>query len=100
MTIDFEWFKLAKDLGGIGIAIAVIYFGYQAFRLVMTQWANSTDSLNKNTDAFNSLSDVFAKQAEREIEFQKEIMETLRKGVDTAKDTNDKVSEIHKKIIA
>jgi hypothetical protein len=97
MNVEFDWSMLEK-VGIAGICLALIYFGFQAFKLVLTQWQNSTDAVNKNTQAFVDLSNFFKKANEREEAFQKEIMKELRDGVDVAKDTNERVKDIQRKL--
>lgn len=98
MPMEFDWSVIEK--GGIAvISVTVIYFGYHVFRLVVEQWKNSTDAVNKNTEAFLELSKVFERSHEREVEFQKEALEILRESHKLNRDTNIKVREIHDKII-
>lgn len=104
MDVQFDWSMLDK-VGIAGIALAVIYFGFQVVKLVLQQWENSTAAqnsstaaLDKNTEAFERLSDVFAKQAEREVEFQERTWRMLKDGAAVANDTNRIVHEINRKI--
>lgn len=96
--MEIDWGTMMEK-GGIGaVAIAILWFGFQGLKLVLEQWKNSNDSLNKNTAAFTKLSNVFEKQAAREEEFQREITLLLKTGIATSEDTNKKVTEIHQKL--
>ncbi len=87
-----------EKIGIAGLAVSAIIVLYKVFVLFMEQWRNSTDAVNKNTSAFDALSQVFKESSERERMFQKEIMDTLRNGVDVAKDTNERVRELQRRI--
>lgn len=91
MAIEFDWAILEK-IGIAGVCAVFVYFGFQALSLILVQWSNSTDAVNKNTEAFQELSKVFEKSFEREIVFQEEMRERM-------KDTQEKVTDIHRKIV-
>ncbi len=97
MTFPFDPVILEK-IGIAGICFAVIFFGFKIFKLVLNQWQSSTEALNRNTDAFKQHTELFAKQAEREVEFQKDVIHKLDVGQTIMHDTNKKVTEIHRKI--
>ena len=99
MPTELDWAILQnlEKIGIAGVAVFAIYIGYLAFKLVLDQWKQSTEAVNKNTEAFTKLSEVFERQAEREVDFQKEVLSMLKDGQATIKDTNQKVTEIHRK---
>lgn len=97
--MEIDWGNVIEKGGIAGVSIAILYFGYQFFKLFISQWKNSTDSLNKNTAAFTKLSTVFEKQAARDEVFQREITTLLKEGIATSEDTNKKVTELHVKVI-
>jgi ABC-type transport system involved in Fe-S cluster assembly fused permease/ATPase subunit len=104
--IELDWGKIFETSAIAAICIAIIWFGYKVFVIIVSQWRNSTDAqmqsvdaVNKNTKAFEKLSEVFERQNAREIEFQEKTFSLLKSGVVIAEDTNKKVSEIHRKII-
>jgi hypothetical protein len=86
-----NWGSVDK-IGGIGLAVIILFVGYKMFQLFISQWKNSTEAVNNNTTAFQELSRVFERANEREIEWQKEAMEIM-------KDTNKKVKDIHDKVV-
>lgn len=101
MNVDINWdmaVVVLEKVGIAGICLAVIFFGYQLFKLFLAQWQNSTDAVNKNTEAFLELSNFFKKANEREEAFQKQIMEQVEDGVSVAKDTNKRVRDIQNRI--
>lgn len=89
MAIDWA---VIKEMGGLGIAVVAFIFVWNVFKVVTSQWKASTEAVNKNTEAFNELSKVFKKSHERELEFQAEILETM-------KETHLKVAEIHATVV-
>lgn len=97
MNVEFDWSVLNK-VGISGICLAIIYFGFQAFRIIIAQWQNSTDAVNKNTNAFMELSKVFERSHEREVEFQAYTKEKLEASEEREKKTLKKVTEIHEKL--
>lgn len=96
--IEFDWGAL-KGVGVGGICIAIIYFGFQMFKIFIEQWKNSTDAVNKNTEAFAELSKVFERSHERELEFQDYAKEKLQASEEREKKTLKKVIEIHEHIV-
>src|SRR4051812_32459383 len=100
MELGFDLSMLEKlgITGVVALALIVVIFGIksglQLFQLFMEQWKNSTDAVNKNTDAFMELSNFFKRANEKEEQFQKDIMAELRDGVRVARDTNERVKDI------
>lgn len=92
-----DWTTMEKA-GIAGVAIFALWCGLQMCKLMMNQWKSSTETVGKNTEAFIQLSNVFEKQAERELEFQRETTALLKSGIETGQDTNRKVTEIHIKL--
>jgi hypothetical protein len=90
---------IVKDIGGIGIAFGLLFYGFKFFEMLIAQWRNSNDTVNKNTDAFLQLSVVFERAHQRELEFQEESLALLKANNKLAVDTNAKVKEIHEKVI-
>lgn len=90
----------------LGIGIVAIIIMYLIVKMVLAQWSKSTDAqietnktqsetaqaLEKNAKSYEKLAAVFEKSHDREIEFQREVISSL-------KDTNSKVNDIHKKIV-
>lgn len=91
MEVDFNWEAIEKA-GVFGICVVLIIVGYHAFKLILNQWQNSTDAVNKNTEAFTELKNVFERSHEREQAFQEEMRERV-------KDTQRKVRDIHEKVV-
>jgi len=94
VSVGFDLSLLEKISIG-GVCFAIIYFGFQVFKIFVTQWQNSTDAVNKNTNAFNELSKVFERAHEREAEFQAYAKEKLEASEQREKTTLKKVIEIH-----
>lgn len=89
--MQFDW-SILKEVGLGGVALALIFFGYKVIMFLLEQWRASTEALNRNTDGYTKLSEVFEKSHEREMEFQEKMLELT-------KDTNKKVSELHSQVI-
>lgn len=89
--MELDW-AILETIGLGGIAIALIYFGYKIIIFLMERWRESTEALERNTQAYTQLSQVFQQSHEREMEFQKKL-------ILLSEDTNKKVSEIHKNVI-
>lgn len=105
MPVEFDW-SIIEKAGIGGVCLAIIFFGFQAFKIVISQWQNSTDAVNKNTDAFMELSKVFERSHEREVEFQaytKEKLQDHDRKLIASEEREirilDKVSEIHRKLV-
>jgi hypothetical protein len=96
MPLDLS---ILESVGIGGVAVVALYFSFQVFRIFIAQWRSSTDSIDKNTEAFQKLSDVFEKQSQREQEFQDHALKLLNENKTTSEDTNKKVTDIHKKFI-
>ena len=86
-----DWAILEK-VGIAGVAVAGFWVMYQVFIMFMKQWGASTEALNRNSDAYKELSKVFENAHERDLEFQKDM-------VGLSKDTNQKVSELHRELV-
>lgn len=94
--VEINWAQLV-EAGGIGaICFAVIYFGHKIFLTFIEQWKNSTDAVNKNTEAFTGLSTVLQQSHQRELEFQEHVKVKLEASEAREKETLEKVIEIHK----
>lgn len=104
-VISVDWAKISE--AGIGVVaviaivilIAILWKGFLAVwnRSIDSQ-EKSTDAITKNTEAFNNLSNVFEKSHEREIEFQREALELLKDNNLLAKQTHEKVTDLHEKL--
>ena len=93
--VEINWAQLVET-GGIGaICIGVLIVGYNVIRIVIEQWKNSTEAVNKNTEAFTGLSTVLQQSHQREIEFQELVKEKLEASEAREKETLKKVIEIH-----
>jgi hypothetical protein len=92
MNIELDWTTILEKIGIAGICFAVIVVGFKLFTIFIDQWKNSTDAVNKNTEAFTELSNVFKQSSQREIEWQEKAMHLM-------KDTNKKVKDIHDRIV-
>lgn len=100
------------DLSGIekvgiaGIAVAILWFGLQVLKLFAEQWKNSnesqdrgTEALNRNTASFERLTSVFEKASERDVEFQRNMIQMMTTAASIQESTHRKVSEIHGTLI-
>lgn len=96
--VQFDWSSF-KEMGGLGVSAIAIYFGYRLVVLFIDQWKASTEALNRNTDSFKKLSEVFETQATLEREFQKEVLRLIHDSHDIVTDTSRKVTRMYDKIM-
>ena len=87
------------SIGEYGVGIVAIAALVYVFTVFIRMWEKSikaqnesTKALNRNTVGFMELSKVFEKSHEREVQFQKDVMELMH-------DTNKKVNEIHNRVV-
>lgn len=85
-----------EKVGIAGVAFGILYFGFQLFKLFMAQWKDSSDAVNKNTEAFTGLARVLEQSNEREIEFQAHVKQKLDASEVREMATLEKVNEIHR----
>lgn len=96
--VQVDWSSF-KELGGLGVSAIAIYFGYRMVVLFIDQWRVSTEALNRNTDSFKKLSEVFETQSTLEREFQKEVLRIIHDSHEIVADTSRKVTRIYDKIV-
>jgi hypothetical protein len=93
-----DWKIITETVSIGGLSVVAIYLIFKMVVLFMEQWQNSTEAVNKNTGAFTQLSEVLERSNQREMEFQERALAVLQANNELAKDTNEKVSDIQRKI--
>jgi hypothetical protein len=96
--MELDWGAVIEKGGIATISVVALFIGYQVTKLFIGQWKASTDAMDRNTQGYEKLTEVFTKSAEMEEQFQKEVVGMLRQGHYIAEDTNRKVHEIHRKV--
>jgi hypothetical protein len=99
VPIDIAGFSGIAEYGVGIVAIVVIYLlvsgivkGFlEMWKRSVDSQDKSTDALNRNSEAYQQLSNVFKASHEREIEFQKESLVLLR-------DIHSKTTDIHAEV--
>lgn len=97
MPVEIEWSALEK-IGIAGVSALALWILYKLVVMFFDQWKVSTEVVNRNTESFNELTKVFEKSHQREIDFQKEVLEKIQVIHKDQKAMGNKVSEIHDKI--
>lgn len=103
--VEFDWSVVEKvGIGGLGVVALFVIF--RLTLLFIQQWNESTKALNRNSDAYNKLAEIFENSSNQQKQFQKEQMEFQRQQMEfqkemllLTKDTNTKVTALHDKLI-
>lgn len=97
--INFDWAAFDK-LGALGISALALFAGYRIVVMFVGQWKVSTEAINRNTDSFEKLSEVFETQSKREKEFQVEVLHMMHDSYSLVSDTSRKVTHMYHKMVA
>lgn len=91
--------EIIEKIGLGGITLVILIGAYQIFIMFLDRWQESTEALNRNSDAYQQLSQVFEESLKHEMEFREKQMSFQREMTTLTKQTYDKVSEIHEEVV-
>lgn len=79
-------------LGELGVGVVGLLILLVVIRELLKYMANTNKVVQENTKAINKLASTLDKNSLQEEHFRRELL-------DTVSDTNEKVSEIHSKVV-
>jgi hypothetical protein len=96
--VQVDW-SILTNIGIGGVSLAALYCIYRLATLFIDQWRLSTDALNRNTESFKQLAQVFETHATLELNFQREVLRIIRDSHDLVYDTSKKVTRLYDKML-
>src|SRR5690606_20558054 len=79
--------EIIEKIGLGGITLVILIGAYRIFILFLDRWQESTEALNRNSDAYQQLSQVFEESLKHEIEFREKQMSFQREMTTLTKQT-------------
>lgn len=96
--LEINW-EMVEKIGIAGVSLCALYFCYKMVLLFIQQWKISTEAINRNTEGFQKLTEVFEMQARKEREFQRETLAVIYEHRELSRQTNDIVHALHRHLI-